>query len=91
MLSRLTPPAAGGITDGVVSLPAHPRVFTSGGGAASPPFSLEGVLKSSEHGGYREAVQPEGLALTLKPYQQQALAWMSDMEALPRSVHRRWR
>ena len=57
------------------------------GGAASPPFSLEGVLKSSEHGGYREAVQPEGLALTLKPYQQQALAWMSDMEALPRGIN----
>ena len=61
VLSRLTPPAAGGITDGVVSLPAHPRVFTSGGGAASPPFSLEGVLKSSEHGGYREAASsPKG-------------------------------
>ena len=37
-------------------------------------------IKSVEHPGYREMAPPPGLALTLKSYQLQTLAWMVDME-----------
>ena len=57
------------------------------GGAGAQPFSLEGCLKMVEHLGYREEEQPDGLALTLKRYQQQALGWMIDMENLPRGIN----
>ena len=83
-LSPAAPPSP------VTPLPAQPTLFASRGGGAAPPFSLEGVLKSCEHTGYREADQPEGLALALKRYQLQALAWMVDMEdetLLPRGVN----
>ena len=65
-LSPAAPPSP------VTPLPAQPTLFASRGGGAAPPFSLEGVLKSCEHTGYREADQPEGLALALKRYQLQA-------------------
>lgn len=70
----------------VAALPRYSPTFRSTGGEAAP-FSLEGVLKSVEHAGYRAHRQPAGLALTLKPYQQQALAWMVDMEALPGGIN----
>jgi SNF2 family DNA or RNA helicase len=40
-----------------------------------------------EHLGYRAHPQPAGLALKLKMYQQQTLAWMVDMESLPRGIN----
>ena len=61
--------------------------FLSHGGANCSPFSLEGVLKACEHRGYRAAAQPRGVALPLKRYQAQALAWMRDMEQLPRGIN----
>ena len=74
----------------------YPRLYKShggggggGGGAASASASLAystspaGLLKAAEHGGYRAAAQPPGLALALKDYQLQALAWMQDRESLP--------
>lgn len=54
------------------SLPTHPPTLDSHGGAATPPFSLEGLLKSCESPGYRAEPQPAGLSLQLKPYQLQA-------------------
>ena len=45
------------------------------------------MLKACEHRGYREAAQPRGVALPLKRYQAQALAWMQDMEELPRGIN----
>ena len=41
-----------------------------------------------EHGGYRRAVQPPGLKMTMKDYQLQTLAWMLDHEALPHGAER---
>ena len=87
LLSRLTPPAGGGIVQPLDALPSYPQCFLSHGGANASPFSLEGVLKACEHRGYREAAQPRGVALGLKRYQAQALAWMQDMEALPRGIN----
>ena len=52
----------------------------SGAGYASTPA---GLLKEAEHGGYRSAPQPVGIALALKEYQLQTLAWMQDRESLP--------
>ena len=78
---------AGGIERPLDELPSYPQCYLSHGGAAAPPFSLEGLLKGCEHKGYREASQPRGVALTLKRYQAQALAWMIDMEALPRGIN----
>ena len=46
------------------------------GGASAAPFTLEGVLKSCEHLGYRHAEQPLNVAQQLKRYQLQTLAWM---------------
>ena len=86
MLSRLRPPH-GALPLPVDQLPAYPPTFLSHGTENVTPFSLEGVLKSVEHLGYRAEPQPGGLALTLKPYQQQALSWMLDMEALPRGIN----
>ncbi|KOO29940.1 snf2 super family [Chrysochromulina tobinii] len=86
ILERLLPPHGAAPTP-VDALPTYPASFLSHGGAAAPPFSLEGLLKATEHCGYRAHVQQEGLALTLKPYQQQAVAWMVDMEALPRGIN----
>ena len=87
LLSRLTPPAGGGIVQPLDALPSYPQCFLSHGGANASPFSLEGVLKACEHRGYREAAQPRGVALPLKRYQAQALAWMQDMEELPRGIN----
>ena len=87
LLSRLTPPAGGGIVQPIDALPSYPQCFLSHGGANASPFSLEGVLKACEHRGYREAAQPRGVALRLKRYQAQALAWMQDMERLPRGIN----
>ena len=87
LLSRLTPPAGGGIMQPLDALPSYPQCFLSHGGANASPFSLEGVLKACEHRGYREAAQPRGVALQLKRYQAQALAWMQDMEGLPRGIN----
>lgn len=56
MLDHLTLPPGAKLTP-VSSLPAHPPSFRSHGGAASPPFSLEGLLKAVEHEGYREQPQ----------------------------------
>ena len=78
---------AGGIRRPLDELPSYPQCYLSHGGAAAPPFSLEGLLKGCEHKGYREASQPRGVALALKRYQAQALAWMIDMEALPRGIN----
>ena len=87
LLSRLSPPAGGGILQPLDALPSYPQCFLSHGGANASPFSLEGVLKACEHRGYREAAQPRGVALRLKRYQAQALAWMRDMESLPRGIN----
>ena len=84
IIERLSPPSKPRPID---CLPAYPPSFLSHGGAAAAPFSLEGVLKSVEHAGYRAEPQPPRLALTLKPYQQQALGWMLDMERLPRGIN----
>ena len=59
------------------SVPIYPQAFMSHGGAAAPPFSLEGVLKAAEHTGHRVADQPSGIALPLMFYQLQAVAWCS--------------
>lgn len=82
LMTHLRPPVE---PTPVAALPSYPPTFRTTGGAL--PFSLEGVLKSVEHVGYRAHLQPPGLALTLKPYQQQTLAWMVDMEALPRGIN----
>ena len=74
----------------VMSLPSYPPTFYSVGGAAAEPFTLQGVLKSCEHVGYREAAQPAGIKMPLKQYQAQTLAWMMDMEdmaKLPRGIN----
>ena len=86
LLTHLRPPV-GASPRPVDELPKYPQTFRCHGGADSPPFSLEGVLKSVEHLGYREEAQPVGLALSLKRYQQQALGWMIDMERLPRGIN----
>ena len=85
LLSRLS--ASSVVVKPLDSLPSYPQCFQSHGGAGATPFSLEGVLKSCEHKGYREAAQPRGVALPLKRYQTQALQWMQDMEALPRGIN----
>ena len=90
LLSRLTPPTGGGLLQPLTTLPSYPHCFLSHGGANASPFSLEGVLKACEHRGYQEAAQPRGVALRLKRYQAQALAWMEDMEdtaRLPRGIN----
>ena len=86
LLTHLTPPRDA-TPRPVDALPEYPATFRSHGGAGATPFSLEGLLKSTEHVGYRAQPQPAGLALTLKPYQQQALGWMLDMESLPRGIN----
>jgi hypothetical protein len=50
-------------------------------------FSLAGIMKAQEHTGYRRAMQPAGLRLTMKDYQLQTLAWMLDHEALPHGLN----
>ena len=40
------------------------------------PFTLSAMLRSQEHTGYVEAIQPLGLALQMKDYQKQSLQWM---------------
>ena len=86
VLDRLTAPRNAPVLP-CDALPDYPPTFRCHGGANAQPFSLEGVLKMVEHTGYRVEPQPEGLALTLKPYQAQALAWMLDMENLPRGIN----
>ena len=44
------------------------------------PFTLSSLLRSQEHTGYAEAIQPPGLALEMKDYQRQSLQWMIDHE-----------
>ena len=87
LLAHLSPPEGGGVRQPLDALPSHPQCFLSHGGANCSPFSLEGVLKACEHRGYRAAAQPRGVALPLKQYQAQALAWMKDMESLPRGLN----
>jgi len=86
LMSLLHPPH-GATPSGIAALPAYPPTFRCHGGANSAPFTLEGVIKSVEHLGYREEPQPAGLALQLKQYQRQALAWMLDMESLPGGIN----
>jgi len=85
IFSHLQPSATQGFQP-VMGLETYPASFVSYGGTASP-FSLQGVLKSAEHAGYRTAEQPKGIALELKLYQLQTLAWMIDMESLPRGIN----
>ncbi len=78
------------IAQPLTPLPRHPRTWRSHGGELAAPFSLAGVLKSCEHEGHREESQPAGLALQLKQYQRQGLAWLLDMESeklLPRGLN----
>lgn len=77
-----------------VSLPAlDPPLFLSHDSFelnAQPPdyrFSLQGIMKSQEHPGYRRAVEPEGLNLRMKDYQLQTLQWMLDREALEHGLN----
>ena len=73
------------IVSSVHPLPTYPSVFTTKRHRENPvPFSytLPGLLKDQEHPGYREALQPPGVALSLKAYQRQTLAWMEDQESL---------
>lgn len=80
--------SGGAIVDALTTLPKYAPCFKqSQVGAAAAPFTLKGLLKSCEHTGYRSTAQPAGLDLTLKPYQLQTLAWMLDMEALPRGIN----
>jgi SNF2 family DNA or RNA helicase len=45
-------------------------------------FTPQGLLKAQEHSGYKSAKQPLDIALSMKPYQLQTLAWMIDQEHL---------
>eukprot|EP00960_Hanusia_phi_P012753 372669-Hanusia_phi.AAC.2 len=45
-------------------------------------FTLRGIMKLQEHGGYASAKQPEGLRLQLLDYQLQTLQWMIDHEEI---------
>ena len=68
--------------------PPSQRLFaTSRDGATAPPFTLDGVMRSAEHCGGPEAPQPAAIALEMKPYQKQALAWMVDMETVDGGVN----
>ena len=49
-------------------------------GDAAAPWTLEGLLKGCEHKGYRSAEQPDGLLLTLKPYQLQSRRWLPRVD-----------
>ena len=61
-------PRGGTILDALTPLPTYPATFRSSqSGATAVPLTLEGLLKSCEHTGYREASQPAGLLLQLKP------------------------
>lgn len=52
------------------------------------PFSLESVMRSSEHPGGPEIERvPETLKLEMYPYQKQALSWMLGMERLRGGVN----
>eukprot|EP00943_MAST-04B_sp_MAST-4B-sp1_P009028 g9028.t1 len=50
-------------------------------------FTLPGLLKDQEHPGYRSIDQPDGIALTLKEYQRQTIAWMEDQESLSNGLN----
>ncbi|KAK3270310.1 hypothetical protein CYMTET_21287 [Cymbomonas tetramitiformis] len=83
MLRPLTPAAD---TIPVHTRPPSLQVFQSTRSELHP-FSLPGILRSQEHRGYLPALQPPGLALSLKEYQLHTLQWMLDQEAMPRGLN----
>jgi len=67
----------------LTTLPAFSPSFVSESRHELDKFSLAGFLAAHENPGYRVAEQPPGLALELKAYQLQTLAWMQDHEEMP--------
>jgi len=78
VMERLTPPLP---PVPVKPLPSYPRTLFSTSEPDDDPFTVNALLRSMEHGGYREAAQPAGVALQMFGYQKQALAWVQDQEA----------
>ena len=50
-------------------------------------YTVAGLLKLVENSHYREAQQPPGMTVELRPYQRQTLAWMLDHEAQPGGIN----
>jgi hypothetical protein len=85
VLAHLTPPRPP--TKALIVPAKYPTSFrsTAAPSAQSSPnymFTPQGLLKAQEHSGYRLVQQPLDIALSMKPYQLQTLAWMIDQEKL---------
>ena len=74
------------VIDPISEQKEYPHVFTTKREREKPTdfsYTLPGLLKDQEHPGYRSIEQPKGIALNLKDYQRQTIAWMEDQESLP--------
>ena len=71
------------VTAPIETAPSYPHTFTSSRHRECVnkfSFTSSGLLQNQEHTGYRTIDQPESIALQLKDYQKQTVAWMHDQE-----------
>eukprot|EP00899_Mesostigma_viride_P014310 jgi/Mesvir1/22880/Mv19405-RA.1 len=71
----------------------HPATYVSSLSAvaetsAGYAFTMPGLIKSCEHTGCPEAAEPQGLRLSMLPYQRQSLHWMREQEQRPGGINR---